>query len=617
MTSIPTLTLTIIARSPLEAGDLVGFDDQRTLAPDHPVKGMALHPADAGDPVSVVVIGAIRCRARGSIRAGQWVVSATGGSVAEAPSGAANPIGRALHAAADLATVMVVLGAAPGGSSDVVGAPTALRSALSPSAQVIHSGHSLTDAYNRLRRVHAAVFARPWEDQTFATIPGSATRWRWDNYDPAFPNPRDDMADFDSLVITERGLDVVGVAPIDHPTFLEDIFYELRFADRAVSAGAEVILWSIWPSHQWSDWQGILADYHNRFRVRADYLTWKLRQLYPGWTGRVWIAPGHRLIEHLTTQLPPGVPTFQSLFVDDIHPGEALNHGLSILVEAMLYRTAPAGWPASDRPAAMTAEQEDWFRAAAWAILQDYEPAGFGGAAGSAAVWDGHDWYPGVTTPAQLEAARFEDGVAHTGGGSAAPWPVGVPALLRWTAAEQAGPAMSGTMPTVEGGVLAFAAGASALEGAVDGSFADCEIFAAIRVPAGANANEPFVALAATAGAMWWNGAYQGLLYNGWVNGWQCRTSSGGVVAEAYLSNSTASWEVTSVRFEAHSPSIHVGTRMASAAFAGPGFTPAVLRIGHEGLPRVEVAALAVVQGPITGEQRAAILSWARGLIPV
>ena len=614
------LTLTITASGPLDAGDLVAFSGGRVSETDQPVKGIALHPAAPGDPVALVVIGAATCRARGVIAPGQVLVSSAAGGVMAAPHGCLNPVGRALNSAADGGWAMIILAGITGGSLAAMPEmdQAVQRPALALSAPVMHSGHSLTDAYSRIQRIHYARAARPWEDHTFATIAGSATRWRWENYSTASPNPRDNMDDFDALVITERGLDQIGVAPITHATFLEDIFYELRFADRAIASGAEVILWSIWPSYAWPNWRTILADCHARFKVRAEYLTWKLQQLYPSWHGRIWIAPGHLLIERLSGELPPGIPSFESLFTDDIHPGEILNHGLAILVEAMLYKSDPAGWPGTDRPASMTPDQEDWFRSAAWSILQGYEPAGFGGSTGAAKIWDGHDWYPSITTPAQLAAASFESGVAHpgvapTGAGS---WPADVTPALRWTAAETAGLSMTGTTPEASGGVLMLPTGSADMEGSVSAGFESCEIIAALRTTTTANVNEPLVALTATGGGMWWNAPHQGLFYNGWVKGWQAKTSSGGVVAEAYLSNTAEAWTVVSARFAAHAPTIEANNVEALDVFTGAAFSPAFLRIGNPSLPDIEIAALAVIRGPLTDAQREEIQGWAAGNIP-
>lgn len=288
-----------------------------------------------------------------------------------------------------------------------------LRSALSSQDQVIHSGHSLTDAYAgpQLQRLFTSVFpGTVWEQQVRATIPGSSTRYRWDNAAQNNPNPRDHMANFDALMITERGLSDVGVAPITRSQFLEDIFYELRFADRAVALNKDVTLWGIWPSYQMANWQAVLDDYEARFQVRRQYLEWKLKQLYPAWAGKVWLCPGHILMRHLRTNLPPGVTSYESMFRDDIHPGAMLEHGLAVFVMTYLYRLDMRGMTNSYRPSSVTAAQDQFFKDTAWALLSAYSAAGMGGTGNAADVWDGHDWFPNVTTPAQLAAATHDTG---------------------------------------------------------------------------------------------------------------------------------------------------------------------------------------------------------------
>lgn len=288
-----------------------------------------------------------------------------------------------------------------------------LRSALSSQDQVIHSGHSLTDAYagQQLQQLFTSVFpGTVWEQQVRATIPGSSTRYRWDNAAQNNPNPRDHMANFDALMITERGLSDVGVAPITHEQFLEDILYELKFAERAAALNRDITLWGIWPSYQMPNWQDALEDYENRFQVRRQYLEWKLKQLYPAWGGHVWLCPGHLLMQHLLTDLPPGVSTYQSMFQDDIHPGPLLEHGLAVFVMTYLYGLDMRSLTTSYLPSGVTAEQDQFFKNVAWSILSDYSAAGMGGREYGRQVWDGHDWFPDLKFPSQLSSMTHESG---------------------------------------------------------------------------------------------------------------------------------------------------------------------------------------------------------------
>lgn len=288
---------------------------------------------------------------------------------------------------------------------------------LLASQSAIHSGHSLTDAYvnGTFRDVFVSAFPGTATQQHHkSTIPGSSTWIRWDAPDGTATegmNPKDHMAEFDLLMITERGLDSVGVAPITHEVMLEDILYLTKFVNRAAASEKQVTLWSIWPSYNWAGWQDMLDDYEVRFKLRQQYVNWKIKQLRPDWTGKVWIAPGHRFMQHLlNVELPPGISTYQEMFRDDIHPNTMLEHGLGLFVLTYLYQQDMR--PIETLlPAFVTAEQDTFFKRISWEILSAYAEAGMGGTADVEVHWDGHDWYPSATTPAELEAATIDQGV--------------------------------------------------------------------------------------------------------------------------------------------------------------------------------------------------------------
>lgn len=96
------LTITVATTGTFEAYDLVGFDGAAAAADDAPVLGVAKHPNTVvGDFASLMVIGTARIRARGAIARGATVVSAAAGGVMAGGATPANPIGKALAAAAD------------------------------------------------------------------------------------------------------------------------------------------------------------------------------------------------------------------------------------------------------------------------------------------------------------------------------------------------------------------------------------------------------------------------------------------------------------------------------------------------------------------------------------
>ena len=328
--------------------------------------------------------------------------------------------------------------------------PTFARLASTAATRHIHSGHSLTDSYfaggdwpGTMQLMTQAQFP----DVTFAndpndrhyksTMPGSATWWRWQYYNTVDLNPRDNMDQFDALVITERGLDNIGVADESTEVLLEDIFYEMRFALRTWQQGrkterpTEFILWSIWPAINWANTGAILRDYERRFKFRADYITWKMRQLYPdlpaNW--RVWICPGSLYIERLhadvlagivpgiapaSTGLPLRVLYGDGSGEDYIHLSLAACYGASCMMQTMLYQRDLRTIPNMMRPAYITAQQAEYFQRIAWEICRSYEPAGMGGTQGAAPAWtlaQHGDMYSTLTTPAQWETAEHTVGV--------------------------------------------------------------------------------------------------------------------------------------------------------------------------------------------------------------
>ena len=96
------LSLSVISTGLFAAYDLVGFDGAKVAADDALVMGMALSPStEIGQPISIIVLGAVRVKAVGAITLGARVMSAAAGGVKIVGATPANPIGRVLNAAAD------------------------------------------------------------------------------------------------------------------------------------------------------------------------------------------------------------------------------------------------------------------------------------------------------------------------------------------------------------------------------------------------------------------------------------------------------------------------------------------------------------------------------------
>lgn len=313
-------------------------------------------------------------------------------------------------------------------SNNLPSQPAFARFASTNQTRHIHSGHSLTDSYIN-QPWHYSIYEAIFGSGSFvhnlshakSTVPGSSTKSRWlHNWeDPVWGhglNPRDDMGQYDSLIITEAG-EVVRPDPDAGAPLLENIFYEMLFAITAWQQGSkaerptEYIFWCIWPATSSENWQDTLVDYERRFKWRADYITWKMHQLFPelpdGW--RVWIIPGHRLIHRISLDInvgvAPGYTSIEQMFTDDIHPAGSLSYACSALVMTMLHQIDLRGVKSTYDPTrteAPSLEQAEYFQNIAWEICTAYEPAGMGGTEGAETVWAvgrDNDIYPNYATP--------------------------------------------------------------------------------------------------------------------------------------------------------------------------------------------------------------------------
>ena len=347
------------------------------------------------------------------------------------------------------------------------------RTPWTATTRVVESGHSLVDdAFGdpwpgMLPSIRNSLYApEDWQVAYMvrSTIPGSSTTHRWEVH----AAPRDNADEFDALVITERGLDFYGVAPPDigHPTretFLEDIQSELDFALNQIDHGAgnEYILYAIWPAHDGSNGPFLttLDDYTRRFKWRADYLTWKCHQLRPGlppgW--RVPIIPGNQMVRRLYDDvqagLVPGVATFPDLFMpgDPIHGNHLLDYAIASLHATVGYQIDLREQTGVYIPPAFTdLDSIDWpaispaYASYVWGVAHDiatsYEPCGWGGTAGAAAVFDPEtDADPLAPVDPEPEPGELPTDMA-----------------LRFTADSYTGPALTPALPAAADGYRTF-----------------------------------------------------------------------------------------------------------------------------------------------------------------
>ena len=303
-----------------------------------------------------------------------------------------------------------------------------LRTASTPATRSIHSGHSLTDAYlhngpwpGSLRKMAESIgVSNAYQTIIKSTIPGSPIWWRWENrVEDSRPNDpsadaRTNIADFDTLVITEGGPPARVGRPSDSEAMSQTLDHLCRYIANTIENGNggkgafDIALWSIWPSltmwrperpgwtdswQEFTDFRAALPEYGRTFRYFAGYSRWKIKQFYPdlpdGW--RVWLFPGHmwmqRLWDDISEGKVPNVKAMQDLFSDDIHANDVGGYGLACFMLTCLYQVNLAEQPRLFQLPGVPAPLRDYFTRTAWEIATTYAPVGMGGTVDEAPVW--------------------------------------------------------------------------------------------------------------------------------------------------------------------------------------------------------------------------------------
>lgn len=103
------LSLSCIATAPVEAHQVIGFDDAPTTADDQPVKGVSLNPAKVGEDFAAEALGTIQVTASGVIAKGSRLMSAAEGRVKVVGATPANAFAQALTDANDGELVEILI----------------------------------------------------------------------------------------------------------------------------------------------------------------------------------------------------------------------------------------------------------------------------------------------------------------------------------------------------------------------------------------------------------------------------------------------------------------------------------------------------------------------------
>lgn len=315
-----------------------------------------------------------------------------------------------------------------------------LRQASASTDLKVHSGHSLVDTYINegesfpgfLPELFMEQFGEAawiFEGTDYKdTLPGSPMSIRWNDADDPL-GAVFGISRYQTMVVTEGGPPFRLNSENTAEYITATLQYAMNFAENAYrngdsGAGAEPILWSIWPNvtgwmtddpedNQGSNWRDlggfrpVTVEYGRTFRYIADYVTWKMRQIHPelGDDYRMWVFPGHawfvRVYDDIQDGLVPGMTDHTDLFRDSIHPNPTCSYGLSVFMHTLLYQVDARAL--TYRPTFVSTELDTYFKRVAWEVANSEESVGMGGTANAAPV------FIGGTTPDPMPTYSFVD----------------------------------------------------------------------------------------------------------------------------------------------------------------------------------------------------------------
>lgn len=519
-----------------------------------------------------------------------------------------------------------------------------LRTASDNNTSIIHSGHSLTDAYLKggdwpgfITHMSTEIgITDVYEKHVSSTIPGSPMWWRWEHpvedIRPGNPSAdaRVNIGDFTTLMITEGG---PPPRIIQTEEMLQSMDHFCRFAANTIENGAgnEVILWSIWPALNGpgtsvenptptGTWAGYTFrtgcdEYYRSFKYMADYTSWKMRQLYPSLPSdwRVWLIPGDRwmarVYDDIQNGLVPSITSIDDLFEDDIHPEGRAAYGLSCLVMTCLYQINISEEDNFIIPVGMNTDLVEYFWQIAWEIANDYETTGMGGTQGIAREWQPSD---GDLMPNWTLADP------NTGGGEGPdPEPGGLPEFVLTATADDFSDlsGFMGAQPVAEDGVLKFE-DATPLTGTFPLPVTQYAVMA-VQLQSNPSARGPLIV--SHANATWWQGRHFGAFYNGYLSGGSLVADAGDEGVSEEQAGVGTNWSVFEWWSDGESIWAQLnGGELVSMTLTTPliGMSDITLFGNIDSAPDCHVAAIGICDHVPTPEERAAARAWAQGLIP-
>jgi hypothetical protein len=219
-----------------------------------------------------------------------------------------------------------------------------------------------------------------------STIPGSLMRWRWNNpVGFGAPDARQDIADWELLVITERvpfslwdGTDP-GSAWYTETLDWMRTWVEHAWSNGDGGNGIPTLLYATWTDLAQGEtpWRAELDTYQPLWEQMADYGAENLPE-----EAYVYIIPANllmmRLFDDIAAGVVPDVTSIYDFFRDTIHPNGLGSYAIALLHMAVIHHTHPSelgytGYALAPEPSAELAE---YLQTIVWEIATSYERAG-------------------------------------------------------------------------------------------------------------------------------------------------------------------------------------------------------------------------------------------------
>lgn len=253
--------------------------------------------------------------------------------------------------------------------------------------RVIQSGHSLTDPIPeklivmlRASGVSTPVVAR-------STIPGSPMDWRWNN--PATPDARAGIGNYDLLVLTER-------VPLSNTVPYHDSgenalkWFTHAWTEGRGGKGAETVLYATWVSidsgpdaeNPYKDPEGNIPW---RERLPLEMARWEaiadeVNERRPEGAPAMRIIPGPLIMaaidEAITDGTAPGLKKLSDLFIDEVHINSRGAYLIALAHFAVIYGRDPRALPDRVDPHDPQPELAAFMQDLVWRVVTDYEKAG-------------------------------------------------------------------------------------------------------------------------------------------------------------------------------------------------------------------------------------------------